>query len=367
MRLRAAFTGMLLVPAMVTLAACGSSSDADSDDPAQQGTASSQSADATDGQTPGAQGDSDSADADADAEPVGPEVPADTEVADPVSRDQMPTATGDFGDKPTVTVPDTPPPDSLQRLVLAEGDGPTSTAGSWLTVNYLGQVWGGEVFDNSYDRGQPFTIRVGGPQPKVVAGWNIGLQGVQEGSRLLLSLPPRDGYGASGNQQAGITGTDTLVFVVDVLDVYSPTAAADPDAAMQQIPAGWPTVEGDPGEIPTVAVPSSLPEPSNPGTTVVAKGNGEPVQPGVVLVQYVASSWDGSHVEQSWPDPDGDNPLAGIGPEKFPVNAASPFAGLLNVPVGSRVLLRTPADSKTGIPAAAWAVDVLAQLSVSDG
>jgi len=35
---------------------------------------------------------------------------------------------------------------------------------------------------------------------------------------VLLVIPPAEGYGTSGNSQAGISGTDTLVFVVDILD-----------------------------------------------------------------------------------------------------------------------------------------------------
>jgi peptidylprolyl isomerase len=34
----------------------------------------------------------------------------------------------------------------------------------------------------------------------------------------MLSIPPADGYGSSGQSDAGIKGTDTLVFVVDILD-----------------------------------------------------------------------------------------------------------------------------------------------------
>ena len=37
------------------------------------------------------------------------------------------------------------------------------------------------------------------------------------GSRVLLSIPPDLGYGEDGNKDAGITGTDTLYFVVDIL------------------------------------------------------------------------------------------------------------------------------------------------------
>jgi peptidylprolyl isomerase len=37
---------------------------------------------------------------------------------------------------------------------------------------------------------------------------------------VLLVVPPDKGYGATGQPQAGIGATDTLVFVVDILDAY---------------------------------------------------------------------------------------------------------------------------------------------------
>jgi peptidylprolyl isomerase len=39
----------------------------------------------------------------------------------------------------------------------------------------------------------------------------------------MLIVPPADAYGKSGQPSAGIKGTDTLVFVVDVLDGSSTT------------------------------------------------------------------------------------------------------------------------------------------------
>ena len=36
---------------------------------------------------------------------------------------------------------------------------------------------------------------------------------------MLLVIPPKDGYGAAGSGDK-IKGTDTLVFVVDILDAY---------------------------------------------------------------------------------------------------------------------------------------------------
>jgi len=51
----------------------------------------------------------------------------------------------------------------------------------------------------------------------VIAGWDEGIVGQTVGSQVLLVIPPAKGYGESGNPQAGIKGTDTLVFVVDIL------------------------------------------------------------------------------------------------------------------------------------------------------
>lgn len=127
----------------------------------------------------------------------------------------LPTATGGFGEKPELTFPDTAAPADLQVTVLSEGEGAPVPAGATLTAHYLGQVWGGAIFDNSYDRGAPtaFPIGVG----RVISGWDKGLVGLKLGSRVLLSIPPVDGYGSRGNPMAGIRGTDTLVFVVDLV------------------------------------------------------------------------------------------------------------------------------------------------------
>jgi peptidylprolyl isomerase len=110
-----------------------------------------------------------------------------------------------------------PAPDRLEVHTLIKGEGPPVQSGDQLTVNYLGQIYpGGQVFDQSYSRGQPATFEVG--VGSLIPGWDRGLVGVREGSRVVLVVPPDQGYGARGNPQAGIAGDDTLIFVVDVLD-----------------------------------------------------------------------------------------------------------------------------------------------------
>ena len=110
----------------------------------------------------------------------------------------------------------TPKPDgSLESAYLVEGEGEKVEKGQTIVVDYLGQVYGGkQPFDESYSA-QPtsFQIGVGG----VVKGWDQTLVGAPVGSRVIMAIPPELGYGEQGNPQAGIKGTDTLYFVVDVL------------------------------------------------------------------------------------------------------------------------------------------------------
>jgi len=108
------------------------------------------------------------------------------------------------------------PSGKFQITTLVEGKGAPLTKGQTAYVNYLGQVYNGaKPFDQSYTTGQPFSFAVGGGQ--VIKGWDQGLEGVTVGSRVILQIPPSWGYGSAGQSGAGIKGTDTLYFVVDVL------------------------------------------------------------------------------------------------------------------------------------------------------
>ena len=85
-----------------------------------------------------------------------------------------------------------------------------------LMVQYTGVIWRTKkVFDSSWSRKQPYTTEIGVGQ--VIKGWDTGLVGQTVGSRVLLVIPPADGYGSAGSPSAGIKGTDTLVFVVDII------------------------------------------------------------------------------------------------------------------------------------------------------
>ncbi len=132
----------------------------------------------------------------------------------------LPTVALAADGKPTITVPqDVTAPTTLVSQVLIKGTGPVVAAGQTITVHYTGVIWAsGKQFDSSWDRGQTVDFQIGAG--KVIAGWDEGLVGQTVGSQILLVVPPDKGYGSAGQSSAGISGTDTLVFVVDILDAY---------------------------------------------------------------------------------------------------------------------------------------------------
>ncbi|GAA2877292.1 FKBP-type peptidyl-prolyl cis-trans isomerase [Streptosporangium fragile] len=110
-------------------------------------------------------------------------------------------------------------PKELVAKTVIKGDGPEVKSGQSILVQYAGKIWGtGVEFDSSWSRGaQPIIFQIG--TGKVIKGWDQGLVGVPVGSRVLLSIPPDLGYGKAGSGDK-IKGTDTLVFLVDVLAAY---------------------------------------------------------------------------------------------------------------------------------------------------
>jgi FKBP-type peptidyl-prolyl cis-trans isomerase len=131
----------------------------------------------------------------------------------------LPSVTATANSAPTVKIPKSTPPSSLVVKTLIKGSGPAVAKGQEVVTQYVGVNWRtGQPFDSSWQRGAPFGFEIGATPAQIIPGWDKGLVGVPVGSRVLLVIPPKDGYGSAGQAQAGIKGTDTLVFVVDVLD-----------------------------------------------------------------------------------------------------------------------------------------------------
>ena len=115
-------------------------------------------------------------------------------------------------------------PSGLQYEDTVTGSGDEAQAGQRVKVHYTGWLHDpeaengrGRKFDSSKDRGSPFAFALGAGH--VIQGWDEGVAGMKVGGRRRLTIPPDMGYGSRG---AGgvIKGGETLVFVVDLLQVF---------------------------------------------------------------------------------------------------------------------------------------------------
>jgi FKBP-type peptidyl-prolyl cis-trans isomerase len=131
----------------------------------------------------------------------------------------LPTVSAKTGTAPTLSFTSATPPGSLVAKTLVKGKGPAVTKGEYVIAQYTGYIWRTKkVFGSSWSSGSPFGFVIGASPEQVIPGWDQGLTGQTVGSRVMLSVPPAQGYGTAGASQAGINGKDTLVFVVDIID-----------------------------------------------------------------------------------------------------------------------------------------------------
>ena len=132
----------------------------------------------------------------------------------------LPTVKVTEGKPATITIPqgEKPPTKTVGQLLI-EGEGAEVKAGQRIRVTYTGALWkDGKNFDSSANSPEGYFETVIG-QGQVIPAWDTQLVGKKVGSRVLLVVPPKDGYGAAGSPPK-IRGTDTLVFVVDILAAY---------------------------------------------------------------------------------------------------------------------------------------------------
>lgn len=132
----------------------------------------------------------------------------------------LPTVAFNDSKPATITVPKgAKAPTKLVVQPLVKGTGSVVKAGQTVRATYTGVVWNtGTMFDSAFSHDPKyfeFQAGAGG----VIKAWDKAVVGQKVGSRLLLVVPPVDGYGAAGSPPK-IKGTDTLVFVLDILGAY---------------------------------------------------------------------------------------------------------------------------------------------------
>ena len=108
-------------------------------------------------------------------------------------------------------------PNGLQYEILKAGTGPKPKATDTIRAHYIGSLINGQEFDNSYKRGQPLQIPVGG----VIQGWIQALQMMPVGSKWKLFIPSDLGYGDRGAGNGAIPGGATLIFEIELIEIVN--------------------------------------------------------------------------------------------------------------------------------------------------
>jgi len=134
--------------------------------------------------------------------------------APPPSPNGSVTATGGFGQTPIVKIPSKSAGGNLYVKTEVQGSGAPLVPASAFLGNYVVYIWSGATHRLALST---YTTTPQVLSGHLLPGLQTALDGKKMGSRVLAVLPPKFGYGTAGNSQVGVTGTDTLVFVVDMI------------------------------------------------------------------------------------------------------------------------------------------------------
>ena len=199
---------MLAVVGALGLASCGSDT---TDEPVA---AADITADAPDDSQGGP------ASSDADTDTFGTEPISDTSVGT--------TPAALVPSRPSVVLP-SEQPSELIITDLIEGSGDPAEVGDTIELHYIGVLSAdGTEFDNSYDGGQPLSLRLGASS--VIPGFAQGLIGVRQGGRRQMDIPASLAYGDTGAGDVIAPGA-AVSFVVEILSVSKPVPVTAPPMA----------------------------------------------------------------------------------------------------------------------------------------
>jgi FKBP-type peptidyl-prolyl cis-trans isomerase len=247
--------------------------------------------------------------------------------------------TGAFGKQPSVSIPAQDASANLVVQTPIKGSGAALNSQDNALANVAVYKWSGtkhSLIESTFGSGaQMIPAKMGLP------GLVTALKGAHMGSRIVAVLPPKYGYGSAGESQLQVTGKDTLVWVIDLIQQFSVGQSA---SGTQQSNGGGklPTVTAKTGQGPVISIPKNSP-PAKLSVTTLIKGTGPKLTNGeTVVAEYVGAIWrNGKVFSTTWPT---SNQPDGI-PFSFQLGGGVIEGwndGLIGVPVGSRVMLVIP-------------------------
>ena len=104
-------------------------------------------------------------------------------------------------------------PSGVQYKVIKEGNGPMPKDTSMVKVQYEGKTIDGKVFDSSYKRGEPVSLRAN----QVIKGWTEALVHMPVGSVWEVSIPQNLAYGE--REQGQIKPFSVLIFKIELVSL----------------------------------------------------------------------------------------------------------------------------------------------------
>ena len=110
-----------------------------------------------------------------------------------------------FGTSPKITIPDQSAGSNLTVKTLIQGNGPVLNKSDAFVGNYAVYIWSGKTHKLAQSTFQTKTPQLF--SGTLLPGLETALQGKKMGSRVLAVIPPKDGYGKSGNSSAGVSAT----------------------------------------------------------------------------------------------------------------------------------------------------------------
>ena len=130
---------------------------------------------------------------------------------------------------PVEGLPATDLGEGLELITVQPGLLETIDSGEVALVHYTGftidSLGNYNVFDSSFDRGQPFQLTVGAGQ--VIKGWDKGLLGRKEQEQFRLKIPAELGYGKAGVPPL-IMPNETLYFDLFIIKSLPPLPITEP-------------------------------------------------------------------------------------------------------------------------------------------
>lgn len=249
--------------------------------------------------------------------------------------------TGSFDKQPSVSIPAEKASANLVIQTPIKGTGAVLKPGDNELANVAVYKWSGTkhtLIDSTFRSG-PQMI----PSQMGLPGLTTALKTAHLGSRIVAVLPPKYGYGKNGQSQLQVTGTDTLVWVIDLIQQFS-TGQAASGTQVSNGGGQLPTVTAKTGQAPVISVPKNSP-PAKLSVTTLIKGSGPKLTNGeTVVAEYAGSIWrTGKVFSTSWPTSTQPNGI----PFSFQLGGGVIKGwneGLVGVPVGSRVMLVIPAS-----------------------